>query len=81
MIANRCMGRSMNEMKFRASKDGSTQLFVSNVGMHVTAETIRNAIISIIPELSGELFDVKLGFVKSFPTSEDVLLQNNEGYS
>ena len=75
VIANRCVGHSMNEMKFRASKDGSTQLFVSNVGAHVTAETIQNAIISIIPELSAELFDVKLGFVKSFATSEDVLLQ------
>ena len=56
-------------MKFRPSKDGSTQLFVTNVDFYLTEDKMKEAISCDLPEVSEDKFDVKIGYEKSFETT------------
>lgn len=66
-------GYFLSSMKFRPSKDGGSQLFVSNVDLYITEDQIKQAIQPYIPEISEDKFEVKIGYEKSFETSQKML--------
>ena len=60
-------------LKFRPSKDGQPQLFVTNVGQQVTEEALKQAV-----ELRLQAYDisvkaVKIGLEKGYPTTPEQL--------
>ena len=63
------VGYVLRYMKFRPSKDGKSQLFVTNVSLHITEDQMKEAIYECLPEVSEDMFEVKVGYDKSFETT------------
>ena len=63
----------VHSMKFRPSKDGKAQLFVTNVNLYVTEDQIKEAIQTHLPEVSDDKFKVLIGYEKSFETTPQQL--------
>ena len=69
---------ALQSMKFRPSKDGATQLFVTSVNLFVTEGQIKEAIHAYLPEVSKDKFEVKIGYEKSFETTSKELRELKE---
>ena len=65
-------------MKIRPSKDGSPQLFVTNVKVYLTEDQIKEAMHVYLPEVSRDKFEVKVGYEKSFETTPEQLRELKE---
>ena len=65
-------------MKIRPSKDGSPQLFVTNVKVYFTEDQIKEAMYVYLPEVSRDRFEVKVGYEKSFETTPEQLRELKE---
>ena len=59
----------IHSMRFRPSKDGATQLFVTNVNLYVTEDQLKEDIHAYLPEVSDDKFKVQIGYEKSFETT------------
>ena len=60
-------------MRFRPSKDGKAQLFVTNVNLFVTEDQMKESICACLPEVSDDKFNVQIGYEKSFETTPEQL--------
>ena len=66
-------GYGLSSMKFRPSKDGKSQLFVYNVNLYLTEDQIKEAVFRQLPEVNNDSFEVKVGYEKSFETTQKEL--------
>ena len=60
-------------LKFRPSKDGQPQLFVTNVGQQVSEESLKQAVESNLQIYGVSVKGAKIGLQKSYPTTPEQL--------
>ena len=65
----------LHSMKFRPSKDGGTQLFVTKVNRYVTEDQMKEAIHACLPEVCEDKFKVQIGYEKAFETTPQQLTE------
>ena len=58
-------------VRCRPSRDGSPQLFLPNVGLSVSEEDVKDAVMFEIPHISAKDYKITLGFQKSFETTPE----------